>query len=194
MRRGDRDDEETRRWVEADLERLERQRAASARALAESERLAAQRLEALLPVSSALADMFRQVEAGNRSIRSCRFHEVVVRLRQPSPHCIHVSLRWGRKFELTDAERQLMRSYQTRRRRLQRYPEVVVGHEYHELSAILDGCGRTLKMGSGEIFAVDRFAEQRAQVAACIARCMADPPLVATYFDRSSGYRPRERP
>lgn len=191
MPSADWDDEETRRWIEADLERLERQRAASAWTLAEAERLQARRLQELMPVSSALAGMFRQVEAHNRSVRSCRHHEVVVRLRQPSPQCIHVSLRWGKKFALTDAEKQLMRSYQTRRRRLQRYPEVVVGHEYHELSATLDGCRNTVSLGSGEVFPVDRFAEQQATVAACIARCLSNPTLVAAYFDRSTNYSRR---
>jgi hypothetical protein len=184
-------DEEAQRWVEADLDRIARQREASLRAVADADADEARCLQALEPITRRVAEQFRQVEQRHRQVRSCRIHEVVVRLHQPAPACVSVALRWGAKLGLTDAERQLMRSYQRRPRRLFRYPAVVVAHEYHELTAVLDGAAQTLRLGSGP-------AQPLAQLLAChaiVERYLADgivrPPLVASYHHRSEGYRER---
>lgn len=180
---------DTARWVEDDLERIARQRDASQRAVAAADAEEARCLRALLPVSTRVAEQFRQAEQRSRQIRSCRHHEVVVRLHQPSPACVLISLRWGAKFSLTDAERQLMRSYQRRPRKLFRYPEVVVAHEYHELSAVLDGLARTLRLGSGPVHDLDRLPSCAAVVDGYLSRGLASPPLVRREHRRADGYR-----
>lgn len=186
-------DEEMRQWVEADLRRLECQRAASAREMADAERIERARLEALMPVSARLAELFRDAERRTRQIRGARHHEVNVCLRQPTVECVEVSLRWGKKFGLTEAERHLMAGYARRRRRLQRYPEVVVGHEYHELSAVLDGLAQSLRLGSEPPVPISRFIERPAMVESYIAANLRQPRLNAAYFHRSDGYQRRGR-
>ena len=182
-------DREIERWVEADLRRVAEQREAALQAVADADARERRCLEAVLPVSARVAEQFRQVERSTRQIRSCRCHEVVVRLRQPSRTCVHVSLRWGAKFCLTDAERQLMRSYQRRPRRLFRYPEVVVAHEYHELTAVLDGVAQTLRLGAGTVHPIDEFLACPALVDRYVTAGLARPPLVASYHRRTDGYR-----
>ena len=120
------------------LARVEQARVSFVAAYAAREAEQSARLHSLLPASAVLRAMLEELER-TRTVRRQRRHEVTARLRQPSPECVRVSLRWGRKFELTDAERHLIRSYQTtRRRRLLRYPEVVVAHEYREIAGVLD--------------------------------------------------------
>ncbi len=184
-------EEEARLWVEADLRRLEQQRASSIEAMAEEQRRESRRLEELMPVSARLAEMFREVERSTRSVRSCRLHEVAVRLRQPSADCIHVSLRWGKKFGLTDADKQLMRSYKSRRRRLQRYPDVVVGHEYCELSAVLDARAGTLRLGSGATYDIATFVANPSVVGPYIQQAVANPSPICTNYHRCDDYEKR---
>lgn len=188
-----RTDEETERWVEDDLRRLARQREASQRAVADADARESRCLEALAPVSARVAERFRHLEQHTRAIRSCRHHEVVVRLRQPSCTCVCVTLRWGSKFGLTDAERQLMRSYQRKPRRLFRYPEVVVGHDYHELSAVLDGAAETLRLGAGPVHPLAHYLANPAMVDSYLATGLAHPPLLRSEHHRSEGYRERGR-
>lgn len=191
--RGDSDgaDQEAQRWVEADLDRIARQREASLRAAADAEAEEIRCLTELKPLSTRVAEQFRQVEQRHRQVRSCRIHEVVVRLHQPAPACVSVALRWGAKLGLTDAERQLMRSYQRRPRRLFRYPAVVVAHEYHELTAVLDGAAQTLRLGSGPAQPLAQLLAVHAIVERYLADGIARPPLVASYHHRSEGYRER---
>lgn len=193
--RGDSDgaDQEAQRWVEADLSRIARQREAAQRAVADAVAEESRCLQALKPVSARVAEQFRQVEQRHRQIRSCRIHEVVVRLHQPSPTCISVVLRWGAKLGLTDAERQLMHSYQRRPRRLFRYPEIVVAHEYYELSAVLDGAAETLQLGSGPMHPLAQFLACPGMVDRYLTEGIANPPLVASYHHRSEGYRDQPR-
>lgn len=182
-------DLEMQRWVEEDLWRIARQREASQRAVAEAEAEEARCCQAVSLLSAQVADRFRQVERSSRAIRSCRFHDVVVRLHQPSASCISVVLRWGAKFGLTDAERQLMRSYQRKPRRVFRYPAVVVAHEYHELSAVLDGAAQSLRLGSGPVQPLAQFVTCPGIVDRYLAEGVARPPLVASYYHRAQGYR-----
>ncbi len=184
-------DADLERWVEDNLSRIARQREASLRAVADAQAHEARCLEALQPVSARVAEQFRLVEQRHRQIRFCRIHEVVVRLHQPSTVCVSIALRWGSKLGLTDAERQLMRSYQRRPRRLFRYPAVVVAHEYHELSAVLDGAAQTLRLGSGPAQPLAQFLACPAIVERYLADGVARPPLVASYHHRSDGYRAR---
>lgn len=186
-------DLEIERWVEADLRRVAEQREASLRAVANAQASESRCLEALLPVSARVAERFRQMEQSTRQIRSSRCHEVVVRLRQPSSSCVSVSMRWGAKFCLTDAERQLMRSYQRRPRRLFRYPEMVVGHEYHELGAVLDGTTQTLRLGSGATCSIADLLARPTIVDGYLATGLASPPLIRSEYRRSEGYRERAR-
>lgn len=186
-------DQGLERWIESDLRRIAQQRDASQRAVADADALETRRLEALMPVSARVADRFRQAEQRTRRIRSCRHHEVVVRLRQPSASCVCVSLRWGSKFGLTDAERQLMRSYQRQPRRLWRYPEVVIAHEYHELSAVLDGAAETLRLGPGPEHTIADYLACPAIVDGYLATGLAHPPLLRSEHHRCDGYRERAR-
>lgn len=182
-------DRETERWVEDDLRRLAEQREASQRAVADADAAERRCLEALLPISARVAERFREVEQHARPVRSSRRHEVVVHLRQPSSSCVCVSMRWGAKFRLTDAERQLMRSYQRRPRRLFRYPEVVVAYEYHELTAVLDGASHTLRLGGGTPCAIADFLARPTIVDRYLAAGVASPPLLRREHRRSEGYR-----
>lgn len=102
-------------------------------------------------------------------------------------------MRWGAKFFLTDAERQLMRSYQRRPRRLFRYPEVVVGHEYHELTAVLDGVAQTLRLGAAVTCSIADFLACPTMVDNYLAAGLASPPLLRSEHRRSEGYRERAR-
>lgn len=182
-------DHDLERWVEDDLDRIARQREASQRSVAAAAAEEARCLEALLPVSTRVAEQFRRAEQRTSKIRSCRHHEVVVRLHQPSAACVSISLRWGAKFDLTDAERQLMRSYQRRPRRLFRYPEVVVAHDYHELSAVLDGAAQTLRLGSGPAHPLAQLPSGPAVVDSYLATGLAHPPRLRREHRRSEGYR-----
>ena len=182
-------DRETESWIEADLRRVAEQREASQRAVADAEDTERRCLEALLPISARVAERFREAEQRNRQVRSSRCHEVVVHLRQPSSSCVRVSMRWGAKFCLTDADRQLMRSYQRRPRRLFRYPEVVVAHEYHELTAVLDGAAQTLRLGGGAAVSITDFLACPTIVDSYLAAGLASPPLLRSEHHRSEGYR-----
>ena len=175
--------------VEAELERIHRQRVAAERWVAEDERRESGLLAGLLPASAVLADILRDLERRTPSIRSQRHHEVTVFLRQPASDSVRASLRWGAKFALTDAERHLMRSYQTRRRKLQRYPAVVVAHDYHELSAVLSATNRTLTLGSGETFPLDPFVAQPAIVVPALTAALHRPLLSRRHHLRSHDYR-----
>lgn len=184
-------EDDLERWVEDDLARVAHQRDASLRALADTEAWERRCLDAVLPLSAAIADAFRRTEQRTRSIRSSRHHEVVVRLRQPSVTSVRVSLRWGAKFGLTDAERALMRSYQRRPRRLFRYPDVVVAQDYHELSAVLDGDARTLRLGSGAALALEEYLSNPSMVQRYLESGAARPPTVAVRHHRADSYRER---
>ena len=182
-------DHETERWVEDDLRRVAEQREESQRAVADAEHSERRCLEALLPVSARVAERFRQVEQRTRQVRSSRHHEVVVNLRQPTGTCVRVAVRWGPKFCLTDADRQLMRSYQRRPRRLFHYPEVVVAYEYHELTAVLDGVAQTLRLGAGTVCAITDFLAFPTIVDSYLAAGLASPPLLRREHRRSESYR-----
>lgn len=186
-------DDEINSWVEHDLSRIARQRDASLRAVAEANAKVARCMDSLTQVSARVAEQFRRAERGNRQVRSCRVHEVVVRLHQPTDASITVSLRWGPKLGLTDAERQLMRSYQRRPRRLFRYPALVVGHEYHELSAVLDGADETLRLGSGSVQPLSQYLASPAVVDRYLADGIVRPPLLRSVHHRSDGYKERSR-
>ncbi|HWH35366.1 MAG TPA: hypothetical protein VNT56_08630 [Acidimicrobiales bacterium] len=184
-------DDDLERWVEEDLARVADQRAASLRALADTEAWERRCLDAVLPLSAAIADAFRRTEQRTRAIRSSRHHEVVVRLRQPAVTSVRVNLRWGAKFGLTDAERALMRSYQRRPRRLFRYPEVVVAQEYHELSAVLDGDRRTLSLGTSPPLPLEQYLSSPSMVERYLQSGVARPPTVRLRHHRADGYRER---
>jgi hypothetical protein len=175
--------------VEAELERIDHQRVAAERRMADDDQREARLLAGLLPASSALAEILRDLERRTLSIRRQRRHEVSVFLRQPTPDCVRASLRWGRKFSLTDADRQLMRSYQKRRRRLQRYPEAIVACEYFELSGVLSATTQTLQLGTGETFALERFVAQPSIVAPALTAALRRPPLTRQDHLRSNDYR-----
>ncbi|MDP8954686.1 MAG: hypothetical protein M3N37_07200 [Actinomycetota bacterium] len=175
--------------VEAELERIHRQRVAAEQQVADDDRREAQLLATLQPASAALADIFRDLERRTWSIRSRRHHEVTVFLRQPAADCVRASLRWGAKFALTDAERLLMRSYQARRRKLQRYPAVVVAWEYHELSGVLDATAQTLTLGCGETFSLECFAARPTIVLPALTAALRRPPLVRRHHLRVDDYR-----
>lgn len=181
-------EERQRGSVEADLAGLQRQRAAADREHAREERRAAARLETLLPMSRALADVLRDLERRAGEIRRHRLHEVTVALRDPTSDCVRVSLRWGTKFGLTDTDKHLMHSYRTARRRLRRYPDVVVAHEYHEVWGVLDGSERTLRLSSGHVFPIEGFAEDPAVVLACLSQALATADRQARYHLRSMDY------
>ncbi len=175
--------------VEAELERINRQRMAAERRVAEDQQREARLLAGLLPASAALADIFRDLERRTPSIRSQRRHEVTVFLRQPRADCVRASLRWGAKFALTDADRHLMHRYRTRRRRLQRYPTVVVAEEYYELSGVLSATAGTLTLGCGATFAIERFVAQPAIALPALSAALHRPPLTRRHHLRSHDYR-----
>ncbi|MDP9452900.1 MAG: hypothetical protein M3P97_05820 [Actinomycetota bacterium] len=175
--------------VEAELERIHHQRVAAERQVVDDDQRESRLLAGLLPASAALAAILADLERRTPSIRSQRRHGVEVFLRQPRADCIRASLRWGRKFALTDADRQLMRSYQRRRHRLQRYPEVVVACEYFELSGVLSATGQSLELGSGETFPLAHFVAQPAIVLPALTATLRRPPLVRRDHLRSNDYR-----
>ncbi len=178
--------------VEAELERIHRQRVEAEQRVADDERRESELLAGLLPASTALADILRDLERRTPSIRSQRHHEVNVLLRQPGPDCVRASLRWGTKFALTDTERHLMRSYQTRRRKLQRYPAVVIAQDYYELSAVLGATTRTLTLGCGQTFPLEAFLAQPAIVLPALAAALHRPALTRRRHLRSDDYRLQE--
>lgn len=180
-------------WVEEDLVRVERQRVASLRAVADSDAWERRCLEAMSPLSATIASAFRRFEQANRTIRASRRHEVVVRLRRPAATSIRVTLRWGSKFALTDTERALMRGFQRRPRRLVRYPEVVVAQDYHQLVAVLDGDQRTLRLGSGQAEPIDRYLASPSLVERYLEAGLLRPPSVSVTHHRSEGYRQHTR-
>lgn len=175
--------------VEAEVERIEHQRRAAEQRRAEDDQRESRLLAGLLPAGAALAEIFRDLERSTPSIRSQRHHEVTVFLRQPSPDCVRASLRWGAKFALTDAERHLMRSYQTRRRRLQRYPAVVVAQEYYELTGVLSATGQSLTLGCGQTFPLDAFAAQPAMARPALSAALRRPLLTRRHHLRADDYR-----
>lgn len=181
-------EEQQRRGMEADLAGLARQRASAERARAREERAAAARVDALLPASSALAETFRALEQRTPEIRGQPLHEVTVQLRQPTSDCVRVSLRWGTKFGLTDTEKHLMHSYRTSRRRLRRYPDMVVAHEYREVWGVFDGSEGTLRLSSGHVFPIEGFAVDPAVVGPCLPAALRSADRQARYHLRSSQY------
>jgi hypothetical protein len=146
-------------------------------------------LAGLLPASAAFADILRDLERRTSSVRSARHHEVTVFLRQPRADCVRASLRWGAKFSLTDADRHLMRSYQTRRRRLQRYPAVVVAQDYCELSGVLNATSRTLALGCGQTVPLDRFVAQPAIALPALSAALLRPAVHRLQHLRADDYR-----
>ncbi len=174
--------------VEAELKRIHHQRVEAEQRVADDERRESHLLAGLLPASAALADILRDLERRTSSIRSQRHHEVAVLLRQPAPDCIRASLRWGAKFALTDGERHLMRSYQTRRRKLQRYPAVVVAQEYYELSGVLTATSQTLALG-GQTFSLEHFVAQPAIVLPALSAALRRPALIRQHHLRAHDYR-----
>ncbi|MBW3574056.1 MAG: hypothetical protein KY450_04200 [Actinobacteria bacterium] len=176
--------------VDAYLARVEAGRSAvtAAHAAAEAEQSA--RLHALMPASAALRAMLEDLERRTRAVGAQRRHEVAARLRQPSPECIRVSLRWGRKFELTEADRHLIRSYQTnRRRRVLRYPEVVVAHEFHEIAGVLHAGDGRLRLDPGPEVAIDDLVVRPQEVRSALAAGLASPRLHRLHLRRDDGYR-----
>lgn len=181
-------EEQRRRSVDADRAALERQRAAAEQLRTSEERTAAARLDAVLPASGALAETLRGLERRDREIHRHPLHEVTVELRQPTPDCVRVSLRWGTKFRLTDADKHLMHSYRTSRRRLRRYPDVVVAHEYREVWGVLDGSEGTLRLSCGHVLTIEDFLDDPAVVAPCLSESLESADRQARYHLRSSQY------
>ncbi len=175
--------------VEAELQRIDHQRTDAERRVVEDDQRESRLLAGLLPASAVLADILHDLERRTLVVRSQRRHEVSVFLRQPRPDCVRAALRWGRKFALTDAERQTMRRYQTRRRRLQRYPEVIVACEYFEVSGILSATTQTLVLGSGETFPLERFVAQPSVVVPALRAALQRPTLTRQDHLRANGYR-----
>ena len=151
------------------------------------------RLERVLPSSARLKKMFAEVERTTRAVRREPRHEVVVFLHQPRPDCVRTSLRWGSKFALTDAEKQLMHSYRVARRRLRRYPEVLVAWSYYELSGVFDATAGTLELGSGEVMAIQRFVHDPSSVVPYITATLAHPMLNVRHYARANGYETPSR-
>ncbi|HEV2069852.1 MAG TPA: hypothetical protein VGR26_08670 [Acidimicrobiales bacterium] len=181
-------EEQRRRSVEADLGELEHQRTAAEQARARQERTATERVDALLPASRALAETLRALEQQAPEIRRQPLHEVTVQLHQPTPGCVRVSLRWGTKFALTDTDKQLMHSYRTARRRVRRYPDVVVAHEYRELWAVLDGSQGAVRLSSGHVFAIEEFLDDPAVVVRCLPEALVGADRQARYHLRCTDY------
>ena len=151
------------------------------------------RLEGVLPSSAKLKEVFAEVERTTRAIRREPLHEVVVFLHQPRPDCVRTSLRWGSKFALTAADKQLMHSYRVARRRVRRYPEVLVAWSYYELSGIFDATAGTLELGSGEVMAIQRFAHDPSSVRPYITATLARPVLNVRHYARANGYETPSR-
>ena len=181
-------EEQRRRSLEADLGTIERVRASAEQARARQERMATDRVDALLPASSALAESFRALERQAPDIRRQPLHEVTVHPRQPTPDCVRVSLRWGTKFGLTDADKQLMHSYRTSRRRLRRYPDVVVAHEFRELWGVFDGSQGTLRLSSGHVLAIEEFLDDPAVTVRWLSEALDSADAQARYHLRSTEY------
>lgn len=179
------------------LARVEHGRAAVTAAHAATEAEQSVRLHALMPASAALRAMLEDLERRTWAVRSQRHHEVVARLRQPSSDCIRVSLRWGPKFELTEADRHLSRSYQTtRRRRLLRYPEVIVAHDYREVAGVFDSLDRCLRLDPGPEVAIDDLLARPQVVRSALDATLAHPRLHRLHLHRADGYQrpPAQRP
>ena len=174
--------------VEGELERIHRQYVTFVEHQAAQETRESQLLASMMPASAALAGVLRDLERRTRQVRSHRLHEVTVFLRQPAPDCIRAALRWGRKFALTDADRQLMKSYQSRRRRLQRYPDVVVAHEYHEITGTLNGTTEMLELGTGQRFAIPDFLANPTIVLPALEKDLAAPRLHLRRHLRARNY------
>ncbi len=174
--------------VEEYLARVEQGRVAFAAAYAAREAEQSARLHALLPASAALRAMLEELER-SKIVRRQRRHEVTARLRQPSPECVRVSLRWGWKFELTDGERHLIRSYRTtRRRRLLRYPEVVVAHDYREIAGVLDADEQCLRLDLGPRVALADLHARPGAVMPALEAALADPTVHRLHLHRADGY------
>lgn len=186
--------ERQRRRMASDLEGLERQRAVAERDRAGEERMAAARLEALLPASTVLVETFRALEREAEGVGDQPLHEVTVQLRQPAPDCVRVSLRWGAKFGLTDTDKDLMHSYRTARRRWRRYPEVVVAHDYRESWGVLDGSSATLRLSSGHVVPVETFVDDPGVLAPHLAETLATAEHRTRYHLRSSAYEASPTP
>lgn len=170
------------------LARVEQGRAIFAAAHATREAEASARLHGLMPASAALRAMLLDLERRTREVRRQQRHEVTARLRQPSADCVRVSLRWGPKFDLTDADRHLIRSYQTTRRRLLRYPEVLVAHEYQEIAGVLDARDKCLRLDPGPCLSVDDVLCRPAVVMSAFEAALARPCLHRLHLSRADGY------
>lgn len=180
-------EERQRRSVEADLEGLQRQRAAAERDRARAERTATVRLQALLPASTVLAEAFRCLER-SPAVGAQPLHEVTVRRGEPAPDCVLVTLRWGAKFGLSDTDKDLMHSYRTAPRRWRRYPEVVVALDHREMWGILDGSSDTLRLSSGDVVPIETFVNVPEVLRPHLARALAVAERRTRYHLRSSGY------
>ena len=172
------------------MDRVQHVRAAFVADHAVAEAAQTARLHALLPASARVQSMLEDLEQGTRSVRRQRCHDVVARMRQPSPECLRVSLRWGSKFELTDADRHLIRSYQTtRRQRLRGYPEVVVAHDYHEIAAVLDASEQCLRLEPGPRVALADVLAWSGEVRAALQTALSRPVEHRLHLQRADGYR-----
>lgn len=177
--------------VDGYLDRLQQVRAAFVADHAAAEAAQAARLHALLPASATVRAMLQDLEQGTRSVRRQRCHEVVARMRQPSPESVRVSLRWGPKFELTNADRHLIRSYQaTRRHRLGGYPELVVAHHYSEIAAVLDASEQCLRLEPGPRVALADLLARPGEVRAALQAALSRPVEHRLALQRAEGYRP----
>lgn len=174
--------------VEAHLERIHRQRVESVNQRASEEAQESQLLAALMPASAVFAELLRDIERRSRKVRSHRRHEVTVFLRQPTAECIRASLRWGTKFALSEAERALMRNYRTRRRRLQRYPDVVIAHHYFEVWGTFNGTTKVLELGTGHAWSIAQFQQNPALVRPFLDQAVAAPTLRVQRHHKASGY------
>lgn len=175
--------------VEAELERIEGQRRACEQRVLDDDRRESALLAGLLPASTTMADLLRDLERQTPSIRSQRLHEVSVFLHQPRSDCIRASLRWGPKLRLTDAERHLMRSFQTRRRRLQRYPAVVVAWEYREITAVLCGSSATVTIGSAPAVSLESFVARPAIAVSALHLALHQAVPIVQRHLRAQEYR-----
>ena len=170
--------------------RIERGRASFAAVQAAVEAEESARLHALMPASAALRKILQDVERRAREVRGQRRHEVTAHLRQPSPGCIRVTLRWGPKFGLTEADRHLIHSYQRApRRRFLRYPDVVVAHEYHEIAGVLDADDEGLHLDPGTRVDIEELLTRPAVVRSAVEAALARPRTHRLHLHRADRYR-----
>lgn len=176
------------------LDRVEQGRAACLAAQAAEEAEQCARLHALMPATAVLRTMLEDLARRSRVVRRQRHQEVTARLRQPSAECVRVSLRWGDKFELTDAERHLIHSYRSRRvRRILRYPEVVVAHEFEEVAGVLDGGDHSLQLDPGPRVSIHDLLVRPGTVLSAVEAALARPRTHRLHLRRADGYEATPR-